>query len=158
MGGRPAPTMPPAVRLVTGLAVLVAGGVHLWLWWRGGYRHAPGGVGPAFLADAALSAVVGAWILLRADRRAAWAGAALAAVALAGYGLARTVGLNGFVETRCVVLKKEIAEAKAEAPYRTQPERQTTTFQGATKFCKQCGARVRPIDRFCASCGHRFER
>jgi len=92
--------MPPAVRLVTGLAVLVAGGVHLWLWWRGGYRHAPGGVGPAFLADAAVSAVVGGWILLRGDRRAARAGALLAAVALAGYGLARTVGLNGFVETR----------------------------------------------------------
>jgi hypothetical protein len=100
VGGRAAPTMPPPVRLVTGLAVLVAGGVHLWLWWRGGYRHAPGGVGPAFLADAVVSAVVGGWILLRADRRAAWAGALLAAVALGGYGLARTVGLHGFIETR----------------------------------------------------------
>jgi hypothetical protein len=92
--------MPLGVRVLTGVGVLVAGGVHLWLWWRGGYRHAPGGVGPAFLADAAVSAVVGALVLARGDRRAAWAGSALAAVALAGYGLARTVGLNGFVETR----------------------------------------------------------
>ena len=92
--------MPAGIRLLAGAAVLVAGGVHLWLWWRGGYRHAPGGVGPAFLADAAVSAVAGALVLARGDRRAAWAGTVVAAVALLGYGLARTVGLNGFVETR----------------------------------------------------------
>jgi len=92
--------MPLAVRVTAGVAILVAGGVHLWLWWHGGYRHAPGGVGPAFLVDAAVSAVVGVLVLTRGSRAAAWAGAALAAVALAGYGLARTVGLNGFVETR----------------------------------------------------------
>jgi hypothetical protein len=92
--------MPPPIRIVTGAAVLVAGGVHLWLWWRGGYRHAPGGVGPAFVVDAVVSAVAGALIWARGDRRAAWVGTAVAAVALAGYGMARTVGLNGFVETR----------------------------------------------------------
>ena len=92
--------MPLAVRVPAGVAVLVAGGVHLWLWWHGGYRHAPGGVGPAFLADAAVSGVVGVLVLTRGSRGAAWAGAVLAAVALAGYGLARTVGLNGFFETR----------------------------------------------------------
>jgi hypothetical protein len=92
--------MPLGVRIPAGIAVLVAGGVHLWLWWRGGYRQAPGGVGPAFVVDAAISAVVGALVLGRGDRTAAWAGSVLAAVALAGYGLARTVGLNGFVETR----------------------------------------------------------
>jgi hypothetical protein len=92
--------MPLAVRGVAGAAIVVAGAVHLWLWWRGGYRHAPGGVGPAFLADAAVSFVAGALVLVRGDRRAAWAGSAVAAVALAAYGLARTVGLNGFVETR----------------------------------------------------------
>jgi hypothetical protein len=92
--------MPPPIRIVTGAAVLVAGGVHLWLWWRGGYRHAPGGVGPAFIVDAVVSAVAGALIWARGDRRAAWVGTAVAAVALASYGMARTVGLNGFVETR----------------------------------------------------------
>jgi len=93
-------TMPLGVRLATGLAVLVAGGVHLWLWWRGGYRHAPGVVGPAFVADAVLSACVGSLILARGDRRAAWAGSALAAAALLSYLTARTVGLSGFVEAR----------------------------------------------------------
>jgi hypothetical protein len=93
-------TMPVGTRLATGAAILVAGGVHLWLWWRGGYRHAPGGVGPAFVVDAVASAVVGGWVLARGDRRAAWAGSALSALALLGYLAARTVGLNGFVETR----------------------------------------------------------
>jgi len=92
--------MPPGVRLATGIAVLVAGGVHLWLWWRGGYRHAPGVVGPAFVADAVVSALVGTLILVRGDRRAAWAGSALAAAALLGYLTARTVGLSGFIEAR----------------------------------------------------------
>ena len=92
--------MPVGTRVATGVAIVVAGGVHLWLWWRGGYRHAPGGVGPAFVADAAVSAVVGAVVLARGDRRAAWAGSALAAVALLGYLAARTIGLNGFIETR----------------------------------------------------------
>jgi hypothetical protein len=92
--------MPLATRLATGGAILIAGGVHLWLWWRGGYRHAPGLVGPAFLAEAAASAVIGALVLARANRRAAWAGSALSALALLGYLAARTVGLSGFVETR----------------------------------------------------------
>jgi len=93
-------TMPVGVRVATGVAVLVAGGVHLWLWWRGGYRYAPGVVGPAFVADAVLSAIVGGLILARGDRRAAWAGSALAAAALLGYLTARTVGLSGFIEAR----------------------------------------------------------
>jgi len=93
-------TMPVGTRAGTGVAILVAGGTHLWLWWRGGYRHAPGVVGPAFVADAAVSALVGALVLARGDRRAAWAGSALSAVALVAYVVARTVGLGGFIETR----------------------------------------------------------
>jgi len=92
--------MPAGVRIVTGAAVLLAGAIHLWLWWRGGYRHAPGLVGPAFLVDAMISAVVGVFVLARGDRRAAWAASALAAVALVSYAMARTVGLGGFTETR----------------------------------------------------------
>ena len=92
--------MPVVVRAIAGTAIVVAGGVHLWLWWHGGYRHAPGGVGPAFITDAVVSFVAGGLVLVRGDRRAAWAGSVVAAAALAAYGLARTVGLNGFVETR----------------------------------------------------------
>ncbi len=95
-----AATMPAVVRLVAGTAIVAAGGVHLWLWWRGGYRDAPGGVGPAFLGDAMASAIVGGMVLARGDRRAAWVGSALSAVALLAYGAARTIGLGGFVETR----------------------------------------------------------
>ena len=87
--------MPWGVRLGTGLGVLIAGVVHLWLWFHG-YRSS--GVGPAFLADFGLSILVAALVLGRGDRRAAWAGSGLAALALLGYALARTVGLFGFVE------------------------------------------------------------
>jgi len=92
--------MPPGVRIGCGIGVLVAGGVHLWLWWRGGYDHAPGLVGPAFVVDAVLSAGVGLLVLARGDRRAAWAGSALSAAALLSYVAARTIGVSGFVETR----------------------------------------------------------
>jgi hypothetical protein len=78
----------------------VAGGVHLWLWWRGGYDHAPGHVGLGFVADAVASAIVGVLVLARGDRRVAWVGSGLAAVALLAYLVARTVGLSGFIETR----------------------------------------------------------
>jgi hypothetical protein len=95
-----AATMPLAIRALAGTAIVVAGGVHLWLWWHGGYRHAPGGVGPAFLVDAAVSFIAGGLVLARGDRRAAWVGTLVAGAALVAYGMARTVGLNGFVEVR----------------------------------------------------------
>jgi hypothetical protein len=56
-------------------------------------------VGPAFVADAVVSACIGTLVLVRGDRRAAWAGSALAAAALVSYAMARTVGLGGFTET-----------------------------------------------------------
>ncbi len=82
-------------RLGTGAALLVAGATHLWLWFHG-YRASS--VGPAFLADAALSSAVGTLVLARGSRAAAWAGSAVSAAALLAYALARTVGLFGFVE------------------------------------------------------------
>ena len=88
--------MPWVVRAGTGIAVLMAGATHLWLYFHG-YRGS--GVGPAFLIDAGLSLVVGALVLVRGSRGAAWAGSALCAAALLAYALARTVGLFGFVET-----------------------------------------------------------
>ena len=32
-------------------------------------------------------------------------------------------------------------------------ERRSTQVKGSTKFCPQCGERLKPGDRFCASCG-----
>jgi hypothetical protein len=87
--------MPVGTRVGTGVALLVAGGTHLWSWSHG-YRHT--GVGPAFLVDTGLSAVVGLLVLARGSRIAAWAGSAVAAAALVAYAMARTVGLFGFVE------------------------------------------------------------
>jgi len=59
------------------------------------------------------------------------------------------------------VVKREIAEAETESPYRPENlaslEGEPIIFQGP-KFCTQCGASVRPSERFCASCGHRLER
>jgi hypothetical protein len=92
----PAPVvMPWAVRVGTGLGLLVAGGTHLWLWLHA-YRNTS--VAPAFLADAGVSAVIGLLVLIRASRSVAWAGSLVAAAALLAYGMARTVGLFGFVE------------------------------------------------------------
>ena len=105
--------MPLATRLATGGLIVVAGAIHLWLWWRGGYRHAPGGVGPAFVTDAVLSAVVGALVIARGDRRAAWVGSAVSAVALLAYMVARTVGLHGFQEREWTRLS--LAAAGSEA-------------------------------------------
>jgi hypothetical protein len=51
-----------------------------------------------FVVDGVVSIAVGAWVLARGDRAGAWAGSAIAAAALLGYALARTVGLFGFVE------------------------------------------------------------
>jgi hypothetical protein len=87
--------MPVGTRIGTGVGILVAGGTHLWSWLHG-YRAAA--VGPAFLADAALSAGIGILVLVRGGRAIAWVGSALSAAALGGYAMARTVGLFGFVE------------------------------------------------------------
>jgi len=62
------------------------------------------------------------------------------------------------------VVKREIVEAEEESPYRNRSENsasleaQSTAFQAATKFCTQCGARVRQSDKFCANCAHRIEQ
>ena len=87
--------MPAGTRIGTGVALLLAGGTHLWTYFHG-YRHT--GVGPAFLVDAALCGVVGVVVFWRGTRLAAWAGSLVSAAALVGYAMARTVGLFGFVE------------------------------------------------------------
>lgn len=105
--------MPVATRFATGVLIVGAGGIHLWLWWKGGYRHAPGAVGPAFVVDAVLSSIVGTLVLVRGDRRAAWAGSALAALALLAYMTARTVGIGGFQEREWTRLSLTAAASEA---------------------------------------------
>jgi len=82
-------------RLMSGFAVLGGGGTHLWLWFHG-YRSV--GVGPSFMADAVVAAMVGAWILWRASRPSAVGGCLVSAGALVSYAMVRTVGLLGFEE------------------------------------------------------------
>jgi ribosomal protein S27AE len=52
------------------------------------------------------------------------------------------------------VVKKEIAEAEAESPHRTQsltsPQHPT---QSAFKFCPRCGTPVVLGGKFCVNCG-----
>ena len=84
-------------RLVPAAVLVAAGGVvHLQLW-LGGYRGIPF-IGPWFVANAVVSAVIAGALLITADRRVAAAGLALSLSSLAALVLSRTVGLFGFLE------------------------------------------------------------
>jgi RsiW-degrading membrane proteinase PrsW (M82 family) len=60
------------------------------------------------------------------------------------------------------VVKKEIAEAEAQSPYRTEPQHPTApeqrpaTTQRSWKFCPYCGAHIEEGNRFCVNCGRRL--
>ena len=97
----------PLLLLVGGVAVLVSGYVHYYLYFKGGYRNiAPDSfAGLTISRSFAINAVAGfviAWALvvsLRFPRLAvpaAVAGVGFAAVTLGAYLLTRTVGLLGF--------------------------------------------------------------
>jgi hypothetical protein len=98
------------VRIVTGSCVLAAGGAHVWSYVHG-YRSTS--VGPAFVVDAVASVLVGSSLLVRGGRVSAWAGTTLAAAALFSYGMARTVGLFGFVERSWTVASLVAAGCEA---------------------------------------------
>lgn len=83
-------------RLAAATFVLAGGLVHLELW-RSGYRGIRY-IGPLFVANVAISAVVAVAVLVVRDRRVAVAGVALAAGSLAALVASRTVGLLGFTE------------------------------------------------------------
>ncbi|NMH99374.1 hypothetical protein [Pseudonocardia acidicola] len=90
---------PVAAHLMrTGAACLLAvsGVIHAQLYLQG-YRTIPG-VGPAFLLQASAAPAVAVLLLFTSAAVLRLAAAALAAGALAGFVLSRTVGVFGFVE------------------------------------------------------------
>lgn len=84
-------------RLVIAAAMVVSGGVHAYLYLHG-YGHIPT-VGTGFLVQASVFCAVGVLLVVGAPRWFGWASGLLSAGALAAFGLSRTVGLFGFVET-----------------------------------------------------------
>lgn len=84
-------------RLVIAAAMVVSGGVHAYLYLHG-YGHIPT-VGTGFLVQASVFCAVGVLLAVGAPRWFGWASGLLSAGALAAFGLSRTVGLFGFVET-----------------------------------------------------------
>jgi hypothetical protein len=87
------------VRIGTALCLAASGYLHAQLYTHG-YRTIPG-IGPAFLFQASSSIAVALLLLVSTSlilSLARLAAAALAAGALGGFALSRTVGVFGFVE------------------------------------------------------------
>ena len=83
-------------RLAAATFVLAGGYIHFDLW-RGGYR-AIEYIGPLFVANAVVSALLVLALLVRPDVRVAVAGVAFSVGSLAALVLSRTIGLLGFTE------------------------------------------------------------
>ncbi len=81
--------------LLAAVLVVVGGAIHLQLW-SSGYQGIPF-IGPWFLANAAVSALLGTAVVLRPAAGITFAGIAFSLVAVV---LSRTVGLLGFLERR----------------------------------------------------------
>lgn len=84
------------VRLGAAGCLAVSGALHAQLYLHG-YRTIPG-IGPAFLLQSSGALAVALLLLITSAAVPAVAGAALAAGALGGFALSRTVGVMGFVE------------------------------------------------------------
>jgi len=76
--------------------LLVGGGIHLDLW-RSGYRGIDY-IGPLFVANVAVSALLVLALLIRPNVRVAIAGILFAVGSIAALVLSRTTGLLGFTE------------------------------------------------------------
>ena len=83
-------------RIAAATFLLVGGGVHLELW-RSGYRGIPY-IGPLFVANVAVSALLVIALLIRADVRVAVAGMLFSIGSIVALVLSRTTGLLGFTE------------------------------------------------------------
>ena len=88
--------MKPIARVAAATFVLVGGAIHLELWQSGyrGIRY----IGPLFVANFALSALLALALLIRPDVRVAIAGMVFSVGSLIGLILSRTSGLLGFTE------------------------------------------------------------
>lgn len=83
-------------RVAAALFVLVGGAIHLSLW-RSGYRGIEY-IGPLFLANVGVSALLMLAILLRGDVRVVAAAMLFSGGSLVALVLSRTTGLLGFTE------------------------------------------------------------
>ena len=90
------PTLLPLLRVGAAGCLAASGVIHAELYLHG-YRAIPG-VGPAFLLQASGSLVVALLLPLTSATMLRLAAAALAAGALVGFILSRTIGILGFVE------------------------------------------------------------
>jgi hypothetical protein len=84
------------VRLPAIALIAVGGGIHLSLW-RAGYRHIPR-IGPWFIANVAVSALLVVAILVRDDARVTIVGIVFSLASLGAIVMSRTVGIFGFTE------------------------------------------------------------
>ena len=84
-------------RLSAAVLILAGGAVHLQLW-RGGYRGIPR-IGPWFMANVIISAVLAVALMVRNDARVAVAGIAFSLASLGALVMSRTIGIFGFTET-----------------------------------------------------------
>lgn len=100
-------------RLVIAAAMLASGVLHAYLYVHG-YRHIPT-VGTGFLVQASVFCAVGALLAVGAPRWFGWASGLLSAGALAAFGMSRTVGLFGFVETGLEPVPYAVLSVVAEA-------------------------------------------
>ncbi|RUP28962.1 MAG: hypothetical protein EKK51_21930 [Mycolicibacterium sp.] len=100
-------------RLVIAAAMVVSGGVHAYLYLHG-YGHIPT-VGTGFLIQASVFCAVGVLLVAGAPRWFGWVSGLLSAGALAAFGLSRTVGLFGFVETGWEPVPYAVLSVVAEA-------------------------------------------
>jgi hypothetical protein len=94
---RPQPTAATGIRVLTAAATAVTGFVHANLYVDGGYRglHV---VGPSFLLLSSGAFAVAALLLLSDSPVLRLGAAAVAAGALGGFLMSRTVGVFGFTE------------------------------------------------------------
>lgn len=91
------PSTLTGVRVLTAAATAVTGYVHADLYLNGGYRAIPT-IGPAFLLLSSGAFAVAALLLIGTSPVLRLGAAAVAAGALGGFVLSRTVGVAGFTE------------------------------------------------------------